>query len=129
MIYFSGIAIKHLERWEFPDDRPRFSTPQDSYRLFLGIHLSMIRTTGKLGEYDPNYTRYLGCVKHCGSRLSLSFTEFRNVTANLVQLYQQYFADPSGSRGARLMDTIGKFERLIYLYTNKLPSKSAAAHS
>jgi hypothetical protein len=127
MIYFSGISIKHLERWEFPDDRPRFSTADDSYRLFLGMHLNMIRTSGKQGEYDPNYARYLSCVQHCESRLSLSFVEFRNVVANLVELYQQFFTDPSGSRGARLMDNIGKFERLIYLFTNKLPSGSSSA--
>ncbi len=127
MIYFSGISIKHLERWEIPDDRPRFSTAENSYRLFLGMHLSMIRAGEKQGEYDPNYVRYLSCVTHCESRLRLSFTEFRNVVANLVELYQQFFADPTGSRGARLMDNIGKFERLIYLYTNKLPSKSTAA--
>ncbi len=129
MIYFSGISIKHLERWEFPDDRPRFATPEDCYRLFLGMHLSMLRTGEKQGEYDPNFARYLACVRHCQSRLSLSFTEFRNVVANLVELYQRFFTDPTGSRGVRLMDTIGKFERLIYLYANKLPSKSAAAHN
>jgi hypothetical protein len=127
MIYFSGISIKHLERWELPDDRPRFSTAEDSYRLFLGMHLTMIRACEKQGEYDPNYNRYLSCVQHCESRLRLSFIEFRNVVANLVVLYQQLFTDPTGSRGARLMDTIGKFERLIYLYTNKLPSRFTTA--
>jgi len=129
MIYFSGIALKHLERWELPDERPRFSTPEDSYRMFLGMHLSMIRTAEKHGEYDPNYARYLACVKHCESRLQLSFTEFRNVVANLVELYQRFFADPTGGRGGKLLDIIGKFERLIYLYTNKLPAKSAAMHN
>ena len=129
MIYFSGISIKHLEKWGFPDDRPRFATPEDSYQLFLGMHLSMIRTSGQQREYDPNFVRYLSCVRHCESRLSLSFDEFRNVVAKLVNLYQCFFADPTGSRGARLIDTIGKFERLIYLYTNKLPSESTVART
>lgn len=129
MIYFSGISVKHLERWEFPDDRPRFSTPEDCYRIFLGMHLSMIRTAAEQGDYDPNYLRYLACVQHCESRLRLSFTEFRNVVGNLVKMYQQFFRDPTGGRSGRLMDNIGKFERLIYLYANKLPSKSAAAYN
>ena len=129
MIYFSGIAIKHLERWEFPDDRPRFSTPEDCYRLFLGMHLSMIRTLTNQGDYDPNYRRYLACVQYCESRLCLSFTEFRNAVANLVEMYQRFFADPTSANSGKLMDTIGKFERLVYLYYNKLPAKSAAAHN
>lgn len=127
MIYFSGISIKHLERWEFPDDRPRWATPEDCYRMFLGMHLSMIRTGADQGDYDPNYQRYVECVRHCESRLRLSFGEFRNTVAMLVEMYQEFFRDPTASRSARLMDNIGKFERLIYLYSNKLPAKSAAA--
>ena len=129
MIYFSGISLKHLERWELPDDRPRFCAPEESYRMFLGMHLNMIRSGEKQGEYDPNYARYLECVKHCESRLKLSFLEFRNVVANLVELYQQFFADPTGGRGGKLLDIIGKYERLIYLYANKFPAKSAAQHN
>ena len=129
MIYFSGIAIKHLERWEMPDDRPRFATPEDCYRLFLGMHLSMIRTPVGQGEFDPNYRRYLACVEYCESRLRLSFTEFRNAVANLVEMYQQFFREPTSAASGKLLDTIGKFERLVYLYYNKLPAKSAASHN
>jgi len=42
MIYYSGISIKHLDRWDFPDDTPRFSSVQDCYRMFLGMHLKMM---------------------------------------------------------------------------------------
>ena len=76
------------------------------------------------GEYDPYYTRYLACVRHFNNRLKLNYQEFRNVVANIVDLYQQFFRQslPWRKRQA-ILDTIGKFERLIYLYSNKTHTK------
>ena len=118
MIYYSGISIKHLDRWDFPDDNPRFSSVQDCYRMFLGMHLKMMRFSHK--EYDPYYARYLACVRYFNNRLKLNYQEFKNVVANIVELYQQFFTEslPRRKRQA-ILDTIGKFERLIYLYSNK----------
>ncbi len=122
MIYYSGISIKHLDRWDFPDDTPRFSSVQDCYRMFLGMHLKMMRFGH--GEYDPYYARYLACVQYFNNRLKLNYQEFKNVVANIVKLYQQFFNE-SLSRGKRqaILDTTGKFERLVYLYSNKTHTK------
>ncbi len=122
MIYYSGISIKHLDRWDFPDDTPRFSSVQDCYRMFLGMHLKMMRFGH--GEYDPYYARYLACVQYFNNRLKLNYQEFKNVVANIVELYQQFFNEslPRGKRQA-ILDTTGKFERLVYLYSNKTHTK------
>lgn len=124
MIYFTDTSIRHLERWDIPDDTPRFATVDDSYRMFLGMHLRMMRSSFE--EYDPYYRHYLDCVEQLGSRLRLSYHEFRNVVANLVQLYQQYYKRTGTTRQQKVLDTIGKFERLIYLFSNKLSSEIPA---
>jgi len=122
MIYYSGISIKHLGRWDLPDDSPRFSSVQDCYRMFLGMHLKMMRFGH--GEYDPYYTRYLACVRYFNNRLKLNYQEFKNVVANIVDLYRQFFDDSlPGRKRQGILDTIGKFERLIYLYSNKTHTK------
>src|SRR3989339_524113 len=121
MIYFSGISIRHLERWDFPDDdTPVYSSVDDCYRLFLGLHLKMMRFGH--GEFDPYYNRYLACVKYFKNRLKLNYQEYRNVVANIVDLYQQYYKTNYPKKRQALLDTIGKFERLIYLFANKTPS-------
>ena len=118
MIYYSGISIKYLDKWDFPDDTPRFSSVHDCYRMFLGMHLKMMRHEHQ--ECDPYYDRYLACVRHFNNRLKLNYLEFKNVVANIVDLYQQFFKEPMpGRKRQTLLDTIGKFERLIYLYSNK----------
>ena len=60
------------------------------------------------------------------SRLRLSYREFRNVVANLVLLYQQYYKSQRTTRQQKVLDTIGKFERLIYLFSNKVFSETPA---
>ncbi len=117
MIYFSGISIRHLERWDFPDDNPRFASVEDCYQMFLGMHLKLMRAD-RQGAVNPNYQRYLACVEHFESHLRLSFEEYRNVVDKLVVLYQEYFGD-HGRKSQQTLDIIGKFERLIYLYANK----------
>ena len=117
MIYFSGISIKHLKKWDFPDDSPRFASVDDCYRMFLGMHLRMMRLDHE--ELDPYYHRYLLCVKHFNSRVKLSYREFKNVVVTIVDLYQQYFRGLNPRKKQSVIDNIGKFERLIYLYTNK----------
>jgi hypothetical protein len=117
MIYFSGISTQHLNLWEFPDDTPRFSSVEDCYRLFLGIHFRMLRS-GQAAT-DPYYNHYLACVDHFESRMRLSYQEFRNAVATIVDLYREYFDDTGQRRRQALLDTIGKFERLVYLFSNK----------
>lgn len=124
MIYFSGLSIQHLHQWDIPDDKPRFCSVEDSYRMFLGMHFRMMRAVN--GSVDPYYNRYLACVEHFESRMRLSYPEFRNAVAVIVDLYRQYFDDPEGKKAQALLDNIGKFERLVYLFSNKtFPSRSA----
>lgn len=92
MIYYSGISIKHLDRWDFPDDTPRFSSAQDCYRMFLGMHLKMMRFGH--GEYDPYYARYQACVRHFNNRLKLNYQEFKNVMANIVESTSSFSTNP-----------------------------------
>ncbi|HUU29536.1 MAG TPA: hypothetical protein VM123_17165 [archaeon] len=117
MIYFSGISIRHLEKWDIPDDNPRFASVNDCYRMFLGMHLKMMRSDQE--SVDPHYNHYLACVEHFNSHLKLSYREYKNVVATLVDLYQQYFRNTNPRRCQNTLDNIGKFERLIYLFTNK----------
>ena len=125
MIYFSGMALQHLNQWDIPDDTPRFSSVEDCYRMFLGMHFRMIRAGN--GSVDPYYNRYLACVEHFDSRMRLSYGEFRNAVATIVELYKHYFEDPEGKKAQTVLDTIGKFERLVYLFSNKtFPSRSSA---
>ena len=60
------------------------------------------------------------------SRLRLSYREFRNVVANLVLLYQQYYKSQGTTRQQKVLDSIGKFEWLIYLFSNKDFSETPA---
>jgi len=125
MIYFSGISTKHLSIWDIPDDTPRFSSVDDCYRQFLGMHVKMMRLGHE--STDPYYNRYLACVQSFDCRLKLSYGEFCNVVATLVGLYRQYFNDRRNRRRQSLLDSIGKFERLIFLFSNKtFPAHSTA---
>jgi len=117
MIYYSGISVKHFQWWDIPDDTPRFASVDDCYRMFLGMHLRMMRFGRE--EVDPYYKRYLVCVAYFENRLKLSYQEFKNVVAVLVDLYQRYYRITNSKRRQSILDKIGKFERLIYLYTNK----------
>jgi len=117
MIYFSGISTKHLNIWDIPDDTPRFSSVDDCYHQFLGMHVKMMRSGHE--STDPYYHRYLACVEYFDCSVKLSYQEFRNVVATLIGLYRRYFKDKSNRRRQSLLDRIGKFERLIYLYSNK----------
>ena len=117
MIYFSGISVKYLERWEIPDDTPRFASVNDCYRLFLGLHLKMMRSYQE--SNNPYYQRYLACIEYFNSHLKLDYQEYKNVVATIVSLYQQYLRNPNSRRSQTILFTIGKFERLIYLFTNK----------
>lgn len=125
MIYFSGIAAQRFNEWEIPDDTPRFSTAEDSYRLFLGMHFRMMRAADE--RFDPYYKHYLACVEHFESRMQLSHQEFRNAVATIVDMYRQYFEEPESKHRETLLDTIGKFERLVYLFSNKTHPARAAA--
>ncbi len=126
MIYFSGISTKHLSIWDIPDDTPRYSSVDDCFRQFLGMHVRMMRSGHE--STDPYYNRYLACVESFECRVTLSYREFRNVVATLVDLYRRYFNDINNRRRQSLLDSIGKFERLIFLYSNKtFPVHSAAA--
>ncbi|MEA1997448.1 MAG: hypothetical protein U9N45_07400, partial [Gemmatimonadota bacterium] len=74
---------------------------------------------------DPYYNHYLRCVEYFGNRLKLSYEEYRNVVAVIVGLYRKYFRNVGPGRSQTVLDNIGKFERLIYLYTNKtFPTQS-----
>ena len=117
MIYYSGISVKHFQWLDIPDDTPRFASVDDCYRMFLGMHLRMMRFGRE--EVDPYYKRYLVCVAYFENRLKLSYQEFKNVVAVLVDLYQRYYRITNSKRRQSILDKIGKFERLIYLYTNK----------
>jgi hypothetical protein len=124
VIYFSGISTRHLSLWDIPDDNPRFSSVEDCYRLFLGLHLRMMR--GGTEKLDPYYNRYLACVEHFDSHLILSYQEFRNVVGTIVDFYRQYFDSLQRKQNSTLLDTIGKFERLIYMFSNKtFPTQTA----
>ena len=125
MIYFSGISTKHLSIWDIPDDTPRYSSVDDCFHQFLGMHVRMMRSGHE--STDPYYNRYLACVESFECRVKLSHQEFRNVVATLVNLYRRYFKDINNRRRQSLLDSIGKFERLIFLYSNKtFPVHSAA---
>ena len=125
MIYFSGISTKHLSIWDIPDDTPRYSSVDDCFHQFLGMHVRMMRSGHE--STDPYYNRYLACVESFECRVKLSYQEFRNVVATLVNLYRRYFKDINNRRRQSLLDSIGKFERLIFLYSNKtFPVHSAA---
>ncbi|MBN2290657.1 MAG: hypothetical protein JXQ83_15085 [Candidatus Glassbacteria bacterium] len=125
MIYFTGISTRHLSAWDIPDDTPRYSSVDDCFHQFLAMHVKMLRLCHE--STDPYYLRYLACVKHFDCRVRLSYREFRNVVATLVELYRQYFKDTGNRRRQGTLDNIGKFERLIYLYSNKtFPLHSAA---
>ena len=125
MIYFSGISTKHLSIWDIPDDTPRYSSVDDCFHQFLGMHVRMMRSGHE--STDPYYNRYLACVESFECRVKLSHPEFRNVVATLVNLYRRYFKDINNRRRQSLLDSIGKFERLIFLYSNKtFPVHSAA---
>ncbi len=124
MIYFSGIAAQRFNEWEIPDDNPRFATVEDSYRLFLGIHFRMLRAGDN--PLEPYYRHYLACVEHYEARMRLSQREFRNAVGVIVDMYRRYFEETEAKRREALLDSIGKFERLVYLFSNKTHSERAA---
>lgn len=120
MIFFKGIESRLLQNWDFPDDTPRFAEVEQCRRMFQRMHFSMLR--GTEGEYDRNYQRYVACVEHFNARVLLSFEEFRNVVATIVRLYDKLMKEEYKARREKYLDAIGKFERLIYLYSNKIYS-------
>jgi hypothetical protein len=117
MIYFHGISTMHLSIRDIPDDTPRYSSVDDCYRQFLEMHFRMMRSGHE--STDPYYNRYLACVEYFDCRVKLSYEEFRNAVAALVGLYRQYYQDSANRRRQSLLDSIGKFERLIFLFSNK----------